>query len=81
MLDAWSAYPECARIAKVRHSSVNHQEGFTNADGEHTNVVESIHGVVKREARCQFGRLPSVNGNGQPRYLDLVIQKADPNSL
>ena len=41
------------------------------------NNVEGIHGVIKRDARRQFGRLPYLTGDGQPYYLDLLVLRAN----
>ena len=71
--DSWKAYPKAAEMAGVTLSTVNHQEGFKNSDGVHTNNVEGIHGVVKRKARQQFGRLPYINQEGDSYYLDLLV--------
>ena len=72
--DCWRAYPECAARAECTHKTVNHSEHFRDPDsGVHTNNVEGIHGVLKRAAMAQFGRLPYLPSDGLPYYLDLLI--------
>ena len=56
---------------------VNHSKEFKTADGHHTNNCEGIHGVLKRDARSQFGRLPYLTGEGKTFYLDLVVWRAN----
>ena len=72
MTDCWRAYPPAARAAQVEHLTVNHSKGFKDAEtGIHTNNVEGIHGVIKRDAYAQFSRLPYLTKEGSTYYLDL----------
>ena len=76
--DCWKAYPACARAAGVTHLTVNHSEHFKDPEtGVHTNNVEGIHGVIKKYARAQFGRLPNLSSSGFTNYLDLLVWKAN----
>ena len=76
--DCWRAYPAAVKAAKVTHLTVNHAETFKDPEtGAHTNNVEGIHGVVKRDALRQFGRLPYLTVNGNTYYLDLLIWRAN----
>ena len=59
LTDCWKAYSQAAKEAGCTHQTVNHSEGFINkVTGLHTNNVEGIHSVLKKNARSQFGRLP-----------------------
>ena len=54
--------------------TVNHSKHFKDPEtGVHTNNVEGIHGIIKKIARNQFGRLPSLNDDGFTNYLDLLV--------
>ena len=56
--DCWKAYIKSAKAAKVSHFTVNHSKEFKNPEtGVHTNNVEGMHGVIKRDGYSQFGRL------------------------
>ena len=56
--DCWKAYIKSAKAAKVSHFTVNHSREFKNPEtGVHTNNVEGMHGVIKRDGYSQFGRL------------------------
>ena len=60
---------------------VNHSVGFKSEDGVHTNHVEGVHSVFKRNARRQFathGPKPEFDGAEQPK-LDLVQFRANAN--
>ena len=76
--DCWAAYPSAAEAAKVSHFTVNHSKEFKNPEtGVHTNNCEGMHGVIKRDAFSQFGRLPYLNGEGDTYYLDLLVWRAN----
>ena len=75
--DSWRAYPAAAVAAGVTHRVVNHAKEFKSAEGDHTNNVEGIHGVIKQDARQQFGRLPYLNSEGNTYYLDLLVWRAN----
>ena len=76
--DCWRAYPACARAAGVTHLTVNHSKHFADPEtGVHTNNVEGIHGVIKKYARAQFGRLPNLSSSGFTNYLDLLVWKTN----
>ena len=76
--DCWKAYPAAAEAANVTHFTVNHSKGFKDYEtGHHTNNVEGIHGVIKRDARAQFNRLPYLNKDGDSYYLDLLVWRAN----
>ena len=71
--DCLHAYRTATQAAEVTHLTVNHSETFRDPDtGVHTNNVEGIHGVIKKDARRQFGRLPYLTEDGQTYYLDLL---------
>ena len=72
--DMWKVYPRAAEAAGCEHLTVNHSKHFKDPDtGVHTNNVEGIHGTIKRCARSQFGRLPSLSDDGFTNYLDLLV--------
>ena len=76
--DMWKVYPRAAEAAGCQHLTVNHSKCFKDPDtGVHTNNVEGIHGTIKRSARSQFGRLPSLSDDGFTNYLDLLVWKAN----
>lgn len=76
--DAWKVYPRAAREAGCTHFVVNHSKWFKDpSTGVHTNGVEGCHGLLKKDARRQFSRLPTVNDAGQTYYLDLVAFRVD----
>ena len=56
------------------HKTVNHSVEFVNREtGACTNRVEGLHGVLKKESRSQFGRLPYLTQHGETYYLDLLV--------
>ena len=76
--DCWRAYPAAAEAAKVMHLTVNHSVHFKDPDtGAHTNHVEGIHAVLKKDCRQQFGRLPYLSSLGETYYLDLLVWRAN----
>ena len=78
--DMWKAYPAAAEAAHCEHLTVNHSEGFKDPNtGAHTNNVEGIHGVLKRDARAQFGRLPYITSQGESYYIDLLVWRGNVN--
>ena len=69
--DCWRAYPAAALADEVIHLTVNHSKAFQNPEiGAHTNNVECIHAVLKRDGCQQFGRLPYLTSKGESYYLD-----------
>ena len=57
---------------------MNHSKEFVNRDtGAHTNHVEGLHGVLKRDGRSHFGCLPYLIGSGDPYYLYLLVFRAN----
>ena len=67
-------YPRAAEAAGCENLTVNHSKHFKDPDTVvHTNNVEGIHGTIKRYARSQFGRLPSLSEDGFTNYLDLLV--------
>ena len=75
--DSWKAYIQAAKAAKCTHYKVNHSKHFKDPEtGVHTNNVEGMHSVVKKDARRQFDCLPYVNQKGGIYYMDLLIWRA-----
>ena len=61
--DCWRAYPAAAAAAQGTHRTVNHGHAFKDPElGAHTNNMEGIHGVLKRDTYRQFGCLPYLTG-------------------
>ena len=76
--DCWRAYRAATAAVDVPHLTVNHSETFRDPDtGVHTNNVEGIHAVIKKDARRQFGRLPYLTAEGQSYYLDLLVWRTN----
>ena len=76
--DCWRAYIGAAEAAQVKHMTVNHSKEFKSPEtGACTNNCEGIHGVIKRDAFSQFGRLPYLNDEGETYYLDLLVWRAN----
>lgn len=40
-------------------------------------LFSGIHGVIKRDAHQQFGRLPYLTSKGETYYLDLLVWRAN----
>ena len=56
------------------HKTVNHSVEFVNREtGECTNRVKGLHGVLKKDSRSQFDRLPYLTQYGETYYLDLLV--------
>ena len=78
--DMWRAYPHAAELAMCQLYTVNHSKGFKDpVTGRTTNNCEGIHGVIKRAAHKQFGRLPYLNSTGECYYLDLLVWRENKN--
>ena len=77
--DCHRSYPAILQqLPHVTHMTVNHSQTLQDpVTSAHTNHVEGVHSILKRETRMQFQRMPSVPPSGQPRYLDLVLWRAN----
>ena len=75
--DGFRAYARIARELDLVHRSVNHSVEFVTDQGWHSNNAEGVHKLLKSASRKQFGRLPSVNPNGVPFYLLLIMLKVN----
>lgn len=53
--DGYPSYPRAIQNSLCTHVMVNHSEGFTNADGDHTNMIENIWSHFKTELRTRRG--------------------------
>lgn len=53
--DGYPSYPSAVRLFGAVHHVVNHTEGFVNADGMHTNLIENLWGHLKQEYRSRNG--------------------------
>lgn len=53
--DGYPSYPEAVRRVNCRHSIINHNVGFVNENGEHTNTIESVWASLKIEIRNRRG--------------------------
>ena len=74
--DAFRAYPGIMRSLGVTHD-VAHSQNFRDpVTGVHTNSVEGMHSVMKKDSRVQFCRLPSVKA-AKVQYLDLVVWRTN----
>lgn len=83
--DGWAAYPSAIRrcndtfAMNLSHDVVNHSEGFTNADGTHTNTIENLWSHVRSSWRARHG----VNRNrledfiAEFKFLKLFVSKKD----
>ena len=60
-----------------RHYKVNHSREFETVNGVHTNHVEGIHSVLKRDSKAQFARYLILDVLGCLRYLDLLAWRAN----
>jgi IS1 family transposase len=55
--DSWRAYQKMiADRDDVEHRQVNHTKEFVTKDGDHTNHIESMWRVLKKELRSRFSR-------------------------
>ena len=78
LTDCWKAYLQAAKEAGCTHKTVNHSEGFMNKEtGVHTNNVEKIHSVLKKNASSQFGHLSYLTRSGKPTYIDIVCWRTN----
>ena len=78
LTDYWRAYLGLASKHNLVHKRVNHSKHFKDpTTGNNTNAIEGIHGVLKKESRLQFNKLPSVTINGDPHYLDLICWRVN----
>ena len=77
--DCWRAYPKAAKDSHCReHLTVNHSKTFKEYEtGANTNAVEGIHGMMKRDCRHQFYRLPSIKEDGECMYIDLIAWRTN----
>ncbi len=87
--DGWAAYPSAIRRCNdtfemnLTHEVVNHSEGFTNADGTHTNTIENLWSHVRSSWRARHG----VNRNrledfiSEFKFLKLFIDKKNRRSV
>lgn len=57
--DGYPSYPAAVRSLQMEHIIVNHSEGFTNAEGDHTNLIENLWSHLKTEMRTRHGIMHS----------------------
>ena len=75
--DAFRAYAGIMQSLGATHDVVKHSQKFRDpVTGVHTNSVEDMHNVMKRDRRVQFCSLPSVEA-AKVQYLDLVVWRAN----
>jgi hypothetical protein len=55
--DGHPSYPGAANDLNFDHIIVNHSEGFTNSDGDHTNLIENLWSHLKTLMRGRHGIL------------------------
>lgn len=55
--DGHPSYPEVAKLLNCKHLVVNHQEGFCNKDGVHTNIIENLWSCLKSDTSKKHGVL------------------------
>lgn len=53
--DGYPSYPQAVRNANCNHIVVNHSVGFTNENGDHTNLIENVWAHLKTELRTRRG--------------------------
>ena len=53
--DGYPSYPEAVRRSGCEHIIVNHNRGFLNENGDHTNSIESVWSSLKIEIRNRRG--------------------------
>lgn len=53
--DGHRSYPYAVTCNNCEHRIVNHQEGFTNKDGDHTNLIECEWSQFKSEIKTRKG--------------------------
>ena len=73
VIDMWWAYCGLETELAVSHKTVNPKRQFINANGDHTNNAEGVHGMIKRMAQQQFNQLPSVTSEGLPLLIDILV--------
>ncbi|KCZ80474.1 hypothetical protein H312_02111, partial [Anncaliia algerae PRA339] len=55
--EGYPSYPTVAENLSLQHHIVNHNEGFVNEDGIHSNNIEGFWSYLKLEMRRQGGVL------------------------
>lgn len=67
--DGYPSYPRAINNAGCVHRVINHSEGFTNAQGEHTNAIENIWSHFKTELRTRRGIMLSNMNNFAKEFV------------
>lgn len=55
--DGYPSYPQAANNCNFLHLFVNHNSGFVNRDGDHTNLIENVWSHLKSHLRTVHGVL------------------------
>lgn len=55
LTDGYPSYPRAASTLGLLHSVVDHSQGFTNSEGEHTNGIEGVWSDLKSKMRARNG--------------------------
>lgn len=88
--DGWPSYAALGSDVRVdvSHAVVNHKDTFVSADGTHTNNVEAMHSVLKRQMRRRYWQVRSRGDEGESQNklqlvlflenLNLALDKKDP---
>ena len=77
-LRAYSSVGSSSSCPDVKHQFVNHsakRNRFVTSSGVHTNNVERVHGVVKRQTRRhRFWQVCPKNSKGEHMQLAVFVQ-------
>ncbi|WUR05160.1 DDE-TNP-IS1595 domain-containing protein [Vairimorpha necatrix] len=67
--DGHRSYPYAVAGIGGVHKIVNHEEGFTNADGDHTNLIECEWSHFKSDLKTRKG----IPGYSMPGYIEEYV--------
>lgn len=67
--DGHRSYPYAVAGIESKHIIVNHQQGFTNSDGHHTNLIECEWSLFKADIKTRKGVPGFAMGNYLEEYL------------